>query len=267
MKIGFLGAGQMARALASGFAQAGLCAPADLLGTARTPATLAEWQRRTGGGVRASNADLVADTEVVFLAVKPQLLPAVMQEIAPALTDRHLLVSVAAGVTLRTLAAGLGPTRRIVRTMPNTPCLVGAGATGVAGGAAATRADLDLTLKLFGAVGLALEVAEPLLDAVTGVSGSGPAYFFLAIEALADGGVRAGLPRAAALQLAAQTALGAGKMALDTGLHPGVLKDQVASPAGTTIAGIAALERAGLRHAFLEAVAASTARARELGTS
>ena len=267
MKIGFLGAGQMARALAAGFARAGLCSPANLFAADPIPEALAEWRQRTGGTSCADNPAVAAAADVLILAVKPGSVPAALREIAPTLADRHLLVSIAAGVTLRQLSEGVGANRRIVRTMPNTPCLVGAGAIGFAGGAAAKPDDLALVQKLFGAVGTAVEVAEPLLDAVTGLSGSGPAYVFLAIDALADGGVQAGLPRAAALKLAAQTVLGAAKMVLETGTHPGELKDQVASPGGTTIAGLAVLERAGVRSAFIDAVVAATVRAGELGAS
>jgi pyrroline-5-carboxylate reductase len=202
---------------------------------------------------------------VLVLAVKPQTMAAVLAEVRPTVSPRHLVVSIAAGVTLGQLAAGLGPDARLIRVMPNTPCLVGASAAGFAAGPAATADDVALVARLFGAVGKAFAVPEHLLDAVTGLSGSGPAFVYVLIEALADGGVRVGLPRDVALALAAQTVLGSAKMVLETGTHPAALKDAVASPGGTTIAGLHALERAGFRAAAMDAVEAAARRAAELG--
>jgi pyrroline-5-carboxylate reductase len=198
------------------------------------------------------------------LAVKPQTMPALMAEIRPELTPGHLVISVAAGVSLASLRAGLGDAPRLARVMPNTPALIGAGASAYCLAPGTTAADEAQLLACLEAVGLAVPVPESQLDAVTGLSGSGPAFVFLVIEALADGGVRAGLPRALAQRLAAQTVLGAAQLVLHTGQHPGQLKDEVASPGGTTIAGIHALERGGLRAALIDAVDAAARRSAEL---
>jgi pyrroline-5-carboxylate reductase len=263
MRLGFLGAGQMARALAGGFLRAGLARAEDVCASDKIASAQLGWEEVVGAKAFAANLDVVAAADILFLCVKPQAMPALLAEIAPAVTEKHLVVSIAAGVTLAHLEAALGK-RRLVRVMPNTPCLVGESAAGIAGGGTTTPADLALINELFDAVGVAAVVPEKLLDAVTGLSGSGPAYVFLMIEALADGGVKAGLPRDVAQKFAAQTVLGAAKMTLETGKHPCELKDQVASPAGTTIAGLATLERAGVRGAFIDAVVAAAARATEL---
>jgi pyrroline-5-carboxylate reductase len=192
---------------------------------------------------------------------------AVMAELQGRLSAKQLVVSVAAGVTLTAMAAGLGSGPRLVRVMPNTPCLIGRGASAFALGPGATPADSELVARLLASVGIALPVDEKLLDAVTGLSGSGPAFVYIMIEALSDGGVRMGLPREIATQLAAQTVLGAAEMVLTTGEHPGRLKDQVTSPGGTTIAGVQAMELGGVRGALMSAVEAAARRSMELGQS
>ncbi|HBI41622.1 MAG TPA: pyrroline-5-carboxylate reductase [Planctomycetales bacterium] len=267
LRVGFLGAGRMASALARGWIAAGLTTAERVL--ASDPSAAARDAFADGGSLRAvsANAEVVAHGDLLVLAVKPQSMKALLEEIRPLLTDRHLIVSIAAGVSLKQLADGLGARRRLVRVMPNTPCLVGASASAYTPGEGATADDAALVERLLKAVGVAFRVPENLLDAVTGLSGSGPAFVYLMIEALSDGGVRVGLPRDAATALAAQTVLGAAKMVLETGLHPGVLKDQVASPGGTTIAGLHALERGGVRGAIMDAVEAATRRATELGRS
>ncbi len=265
LAVGFLGAGQMATALAKGWAAAGLLDAAASRAADPYPAARDAFTRATGVPTADTNADVLAACDVVVLAVKPQVMAALLDELRPKVAARHLVVSIAAGVTLDALAAGLGGDARLVRVMPNTPCLVGASAAGYAAGPAATPADVALVGRLFGAVGKAFALPERLLDAVTGLSGSGPAFVYVMNEALADGGVRAGLPRDVAQALAAQTVFGAAKMVLETGTHPAALKDAVASPGGTTIAGLHALERAGVRAGLMDAVTAAALRAEELG--
>jgi pyrroline-5-carboxylate reductase len=264
-RIGFLGAGKMATALARGWLAAGLATPERLLASDPLPQARDAWQRDLGAPTADDNRRLVEAVDVVLLAVKPQNLAEVLADVRSAITPRHLIVSIIAGATLQRLAMALEPETRIVRVMPNTPCLVGACAAAFAPGPAATAADEDLVATMFRAVGVAHRVPEKLLDAVTGLSGSGPAFVAVMIEALSDGGVRMGLPRDVAAALAAQTVLGTAKMVLDAGLHPGVLKDMVASPAGTTMAGLHALERGGVRGVLMDAVEAATQRATELG--
>jgi pyrroline-5-carboxylate reductase len=266
-RIGFLGTGKMATALAAGWIKSGLAATDRLCGGDPVAEARISFAKATGGFVSESNLEIVRRSDVLVLAVKPQSMASLLKEIAPALGDHHVIVSVAAGISLTQLAAGLGATRRLVRVMPNTPALVGASASAFSGGPAATANDLQLIDRLLSSVGRAIQVPEKLLDAVTGLSGSGPAFVFVMIEALSDGGVRVGLPRDVATLLAAQTVLGSAQLLLETGLHPGVLKDQVASPGGTTIAGLQALEAGGIRAALIEAVKAAADRATELGAA
>jgi len=265
LRIGFLGAGKMATALARGWLAAKLATPDHVIAADPLPQAREAYQKETGLRCVADNRQIVANSDVLLLAIKPQNLAAVMTEIRATLAQRHLLVSIVAGATLRQLADGLGPERRLIRVMPNTPCLLGASASGYAPAATATPEDVELVGRLLNAVGRAFRLPEKLIDAVTGLSGSGPAFVYVMIEALSDGGVRVGLPRDVATALAAQTVFGAAKMILETGEHPGVLKDMVASPGGTTIAGLHALERGGLRAALIDAVEAATRRSAELG--
>ena len=207
-------------------------------------------------------------SDMLWLAVKPDIVPAVLREVGQTVAAKQgLVVSIAAGVSLASMEAALPAGVRVVRVMPNLPALVNECAAGFCRGTNATPADSDAVRRLLSTVGSAEEVPEKQMDAVTGVSGSGPAYGFLMVEALADGGVRAGLPRATALTLAAQTLKGAATMVLETGKHPGELKDQVCSPGGTTIAGVEALEHSGFRASTMSAVAAATARSAELRTA
>jgi pyrroline-5-carboxylate reductase len=264
-RFGFIGAGKMATALARGWISAGLARAGTCIASDPVPGIREQFATATGARVVVDNLQVVAESDVIILAVKPQSLPEVLAEIRPAIAAEQLVVSIAAGVTLARLESLLGPGRRLVRVMPNTACQVQAGAAAYSGNNTATPADLALTDRLFNTGGIAFSVPEKLLDAVTGLSGSGPAFVFAVIEAMSDGGVLAGLPRDVATRLAAQTVFGAARMALETGLHTGELKDLVTSPGGTTIAGIQALERAGVRSGLIDAVAAAARRSEELG--
>lgn len=264
LKIGFLGAGKMATALAGGFIRAGLVTPEEVLASDLAEPARAAFAKETRARAVAANAEVVAFARILVIAVKPAQVPDVLAGLRAAFTPRHLLVSIAAGVTLARLEEACG-SGRVVRVMPNTPALVGASASAFAAGSGATMEDARLVQRLLSSVGLAFEVKEALLDAVTGLSGSGPAYAFQIIEALSDGGVAAGLPRDVATRLAAQTLLGSAKMVLETGQHPGALKDMVTSPGGTTIDGIHELEKGGLRAALINAVRAAAEKSRKLG--
>lgn len=264
-RVGFIGAGQMATALARGLISAGFTSSDQIVASDVVPAAREHFVQETKASTVGSNAEVVAASQIVILAVKPQQMSGVLAELKGHVTSQHLVISIAAGVPLKTMVVGLGEQVRLVRVMPNTPCLVGASASGFAIGGAATKDDAVLVEQLLSAVGIAVSVDEKLLDAVTGLSGSGPAYVYQIIEALSDGGVRVGLPRDVATKLAAQTVMGAAKMVLETRQHPGVLKDAVTSPGGTTIAGLHALERGGLRSALMNAVESATNRSKELG--
>jgi pyrroline-5-carboxylate reductase len=265
LTIGFLGAGKMATALARGFVQAGLIKPEEIIAGDVSEAARDAFSKAVGARTAAANQEVARSADVLLLAVKPDQTAGVLAGIRGHFTKEHLLISIAAGVPLAKLEAGLPEGARIIRVMPNTPALVGASATAFALGNSASAEDAELVRKLFSAVGLAFPVKEALLDAVTGLSGSGPAYVYLIIEALSDGGVAAGLPRELATRLAAQTVLGAAKMVLETGLHPGSLKDMVTSPGGTTIEGIYELEKGKMRGTLMSAVRAACEKSRKLG--
>src|SRR5512133_23525 len=264
-KIAILGSGNMGEALVKGLLRAGKTPPESLVCTDPRAERREELQKRYGVQVSADNRAAAAQADLVVLAVKPQVIDALLDEIAPAIDARKLVISIAAGVPIAAIARKLGAGVRIVRAMPNTPALVGAGAAALARGPHATEPDLEQALALFEAVGVAVVVEEHHLDAVTGLSGSGPAFVFIAIEALADGGVKVGLARPIAMALAAQAVMGSAKLVLETGEHPGRLKDQVTSPGGTSIAGVHALEQHGFRAALIAAVEAATRRSKELG--
>lgn len=256
----------MGTALIQGAIRAGVVAAADVTGCDPYEKSRESFAKATGAKASADIADVAAASDVLLLCTKPNDVATALKDASKSAAGQpRLVISIAAGVTLAALEAAAAENFRIVRAMPNTPALVGHGAAGYCLGTRATAADSKAAQSLLGAVGIAVEVPERLMDAVTGLSGSGPAYIYVVIDALADGGVKAGIPRADAVRLAAQTVLGSAAMVLETGEHPAVLKDMVTSPGGTTIAGLAALEKNGLRNALIEAVGAATARAAELG--
>ena len=267
LNIGFLGAGKMAAALAKGFVRAELVAPREIIASDPFDTARKHFAAEVGAKTVAANAEVAKFANVLILATKPDQVSAALADISGAFTKNHLLISIAAGVTLAKLEAALPAGARVIRVMPNTPALVGEAASAFAPGKSATAADGGLAKKLLSAVGIAFQVKESLLDAVTGLSGSGPAYVYQFIEALSDGGVASGLPRDIATRLAAQTVLGGAKMVLETGQHPGALKDQVTSPGGTTIEGLHELEKGKLRATVMSAVRAATEKSKKLGQS
>ncbi len=263
--IGFVGAGNMAEALIKGLLAAGLSRK-QLIASDHTAERTAYIHKAYDIKTTEDNREVVRAADIVVLAVKPQILPRVLDEIAEVVTADKLVVSVAAGVPIEAIEAHLRQRSRIVRVMPNTPALVQAGAAALVAGAHATAADLAAVKAIFDSVGTTVVLDdEGLMDAITGLSGSGPAYIFVIIDALADAGVRVGLSRDVSLALAAQTVLGAAKMLIETGEHPGALKDKVTSPGGTAIAGLHTLEQGGLRTTLINAVEDATRRSRELG--
>ena len=264
-ELAFIGGGQMATALAAGAVAAGLLSEQSLLFAEPVPAQRSRLGERFAQAKIVSSAvEVLPLVERVVLSVKPQVLPAVCEALRAAGCSRQLFISIAAGYSLRSLQELLG-SQRVIRVMPNTPAQVKAGASGISASPETNEEDIAFVERLMSAVGLSVRVPDALMHAVTGLSGSGPAYVYLMIDALSDGGVAQGLPREVATRLAAQTVLGAAQMVLQTGIHPGQLRDQVTSPGGTTIAGLRSLEKDAVRSAFIEAVAAATLRSRELG--
>ena len=265
--LAVLGAGNIGRALIGGLLRGGDL-PADRIrATRRNAAALDELRQRLPGvAVTTDNAEAVRGATVVLVSVKPQNAASLLAGVRPHVAPGTLVLSTLAGVTTAALAEALGQDLPVVRAMPNTPALVDEGATAIAPGAHATDAHVDLAREVFLAVGRVVEIVpEHLMDAVTGLSGSGPAYVFMVIEALTDAGVKQGLPRAVAAKLSAQTVLGAARLAIETGEHPAILRDQVTTPGGTTITAVAELEKHGLRTMLIDAVAMATERSRQLG--
>ncbi len=264
-KIGVIGAGKIGAAIARGVLCGGLVTKEQVMASDVSESLTRALNAEFGIATTPDNGALCDFADIVIVAVKPQIVDGVAREIGGKLGSEKLLVSVAAGVPISRIEVNLAPAARVVRVMPNLPCVVGAGAAAYAGGLHATPADLEHVGAILNSFGVAVPVEEKSLDAVTGLSGSGPAYVFLFIEALADGGVQAGLARDVALKLALQTVYGAARMALESSKHPGELKDEVASPGGTTIAGIYALEQKGFRGTVMDAVVKATERSKELG--
>ena len=264
-RLAFIGGGNMAEALLRGILAANRMRPEDILVTDVRDERLGYLKTAYRIAVSSDNAAAARQAETVLLAVKPQHMDGALAELKGAVGETQLLISIAAGISTATIAAPFPYPVRVVRVMPNTPALVLEGVSALARGRHATAQDLETARQLFEAVGKVVVVDESLMDAVTGLSGSGPAYVFLIIEALADAGVKVGLPRDVSLALAAQTVRGSARLVLETGKHPGELKDMVASPGGTTIAGLHALEQGAVRAALINAVEAAMRRSQELG--
>ncbi|XP_053677078.1 uncharacterized protein LOC128727217 [Anopheles nili] len=266
LKLGFLGGGKMAQAMANGFISAGLTR-GDSMTASFHPSDHANIEafKSFGAKTYVENLPVVSGSEIIFISVKPAVVSSVLQAVRPASAGK-LFISIAMGVTLRELENSLESSARVMRVMPNTPALVRAGASVYVRGSAATDDDCKVTQALFQAVGTCEEVSETMMDPITALSGSGPAYVFVMIEALADGAVRMGLPRDLAYRLASQTVLGSGKLVRETERHPGQLKDDVTSPAGSTAAGLAHLEQNAFRHAVSGAVESATVRCREISS-
>jgi pyrroline-5-carboxylate reductase len=263
-KLAVLGAGKLGEAVLGGLFAADVFAPADVIATAAHAERLADVAARLGVRTTLDNRAAAAAARTVLLAVKPNVVATVLAEIAPALTAEHLVISAAASVPTAFVEARVAGDVPVVRAMPNTPCRIRQGITALAAGAHATPAHVAAARAIFAAVGRTLVVDERHMDAITGLSASGPAFLYIVIESLAEGGVKVGLPRDVATELAAQTVLGAGAMVLETGEHPARLKDTVTTPAGCTIDGILELEEGGLRVTLIKAVVQAARRAREL---
>ncbi|MBI3507617.1 MAG: pyrroline-5-carboxylate reductase [Proteobacteria bacterium] len=263
-KIAVIGAGHMGSALIGGMLNGKLTDAKNISATRRSEDALGELHKRWGVHAATDNKKAAKGADVILLTVKPQMATSILDEIAPVVTAKQLIISVMAGITTASINARLKKPNPVVRAMPNTPALVDAAATAIAAGAHAGDADLKLAEAMFKSVGIVEVLPENLLDAVTGLSGSGPVYIYMVIEALTDGGVKMGIPRAVSARLAAQTVFGAAKLVLETGKHPAILKDEVTTPGGTAIAAIHELESKGLRTVLMDAVVTATKRSKEL---
>jgi pyrroline-5-carboxylate reductase len=264
-KIAFLGGGNMAEALIKGMLAAGVAKADQMLVSDVSNERLEQLNKTYGIVIQRSNREAATQADIILLCVKPQIIDVVLSKIVPVANHEKLVISIAAGVTIARIEKMLTNKPRVIRVMPNTPALVLSGAAGLAAGSTSTVSDMMTAQQIFGAVGRAVVVEEKLMDAVTGLSGSGPAYVFTIIEALADAGVKAGIPRELALELSAQTVYGAAKMVLETHEHPGKLRDKVTSPGGTTVEGLRVLEKGKFRETLMNAVEAAAARSKELG--
>ncbi len=264
-KIGFIGGGKMGEALINGILRAGLSSSDKIMVSDVDKKRLQILEKEAGIKTTQDNKKITSDSDIIILAVKPNMMGSVLDELNSEITSKHLIISIAAGIPLSFIESSLNKGCRAIRVMPNTPCLVGETAAGYALGKKATRNDGKLVGQILDAVGKSFLLEEKYLDAVTGLSGSGPAFIYVVIEALADGGVKMGLPRDVAITLAAQTAFGAAKMVLESGTHIGQLRDSVTSPGGTTIEGLHALEKGGIRNALIDAVETATKKSKSLG--
>jgi pyrroline-5-carboxylate reductase len=264
-RIGFIGGGKMAEALAKGIINASLSSVDKIIASDVDKKRCQILEKDTGIKTTQENKKITSESDIIILAVKPNIIGSILKELKNDITPKHLVVSIAAGIPLDFIESVLSKGCRVVRVMPNTPCLVGETAAGYALGKAATRDDGKLVGEILNAVGKSYLLEEKHLDAVTGLSGSGPAFVYTVIEALSDGGVKMGLPRDISTKLAAQTVLGSAKMVLETGMHPGELRDFVTSPGGTTIEGLHALEKGNIRNALIDAVETATKKSKKLG--
>ena len=264
MTIGFIGLGNMARAMIGGMLKKNIVSPDEICGSAKTQATLERRKKEFGIRTMADNASTAAASDILFLAVKPVFFPEVIGEIKDSLKENTVVVSIAAGKTMADIEGLFGRRIKLIRCMPNTPAMVLEGCTAAVRGDAVSDEEMEQVKRLLASFGTINEVPERMMDAVVGVSGSSPAYVFLFIEAMADGAVLAGIPRKQAYEMAAQSVLGSAKMVLETGLHPGELKDMVCSPGGTTIEAVKVLEESGLRAAVINAMEACIEKSRNL---
>ena len=263
MKLGFIGCGNMAKAILGGILKKQLVAPQEIIASALHEETLQQASDTYGIQTTTSNLE-AARADIIFLAVKPQFYETVIKEIRDTVKESQLIVSIAPGKSIQTITEWFGKPVKLIRTMLNTPAMVGEGVTAVCPAETVTEEELKEVLTLLVSCGIAEVMPERLVDAVVSVSGSSPAYVFMFIEALADGAVRDGIPRKQAYRLAAQSVLGSAKMVLETGMHPGELKDMVCSPAGTTIEAVAAMEKAGFRNAVLAGMEACTNKTKQM---
>ena len=264
-KIGFIGGGKMGEALVKGLLRVKLSSADNIIVSDVDKKRCQALEKETGIKTTQENREVITNSDVIILATKPNVMGVILEELKNDITSEHLVVSIAAGIPLNFMESSLNDGCRAIRVMPNTPCLVGEAAAGYALGKNATRNDGELVGRILNAVGKSFLLEEKYLDAVTGLSGSGPAFIYMVIDALADGGVKMGLPRDVATELAAQTTFGAAKMVLEAGMHIGELKDSVTSPGGTTIEGLHALEKGGLTNALINAVEVATKKSKRLG--
>ena len=264
MKIGFIGLGNMAKAIIGGMLKQGIVVPGDIIGSAKTRATMEKAEKEFGICTAADNRQVASEADVIVLAVKPIFFKEVIAEIRDEVGEDKLVISIAAGKTMEWIEGEFGKEVKLIRCMPNTPALVGEGCTAVCSNPLVLRDEEEFCLKLMGSFGKAIVIPERLMDAEGAVGGSSPAFVFMFIEAMADGAVQAGIPRKQAYEFAAQSVLGSAKMVLETGMHPGELKDMVCSPGGTTIEGVKVLEEKGMRAAVMGALEACVEKSRKL---